>query len=104
MFHTYLLLYGLPDDLWEFEMCWRLNVLIIELDTDMMHLSQTFSNNVHYKMILSYPYKIKLCIKIFRWRNPVYKLKQCTIRNCLYETVYYANAVRPLCSLDRASS
>jgi len=46
MFRTYLLMFGLPDDddddddddLWDIEMCWRSNVLIIELDNDMMHL------------------------------------------------------------------
>jgi len=83
MFHAYLLMYGLPDDLWEIEMCSRLNVLIIELDIDMMHLSQNFSNNLHYKMILRYPYKIKLYANIFRWRNPLYKLKRCIIGTCL---------------------
>jgi len=83
MFHTYSLMYSLPDDLWEIEMCWRLNVLIIELHIDMMHLSQNVSNSLHYKMILRYPYKIKLYANIFRWRNPLHKLKHCIIRNCL---------------------
>jgi hypothetical protein len=39
MFRTYLLMYDLPDDdLWDIDIGWRREVLIIELDNDMMHL------------------------------------------------------------------